>query len=204
MLICQKHEVFLVVNVRRFVLFLSFALWIFASLANAKVWFIGGYLPEQPQSKVYLTIDDGKIVNIGRAVPTVAPDQVFIESESWIFPGLIDMHNHPNFNAFPFWNEAKGQFNNRFEWQESAAYKAGPKIYMQGLKKDPVYSCAAARWAEMKAIAGGVTAIQGSSGAVQRDCAAKFGARNLEYDGEMNSERKLKINFELVSPSFIP
>ena len=74
---------------------------------------------------------------------------------------------------------------------------------MQGLKKDPVYSCAAARWAEMKAIAGGVTAIQGSSGAVQRDCAAKFGARNLEYDGEMNSERKLKINFELVSPSFI-
>jgi hypothetical protein len=41
---------------------------------------------------------------------------------SVIYPGLINLHNHPKQNVIPVWGNAKGQFMNRFEWRGWSNY----------------------------------------------------------------------------------
>ncbi|MEN3310535.1 MAG: 5-methylthioadenosine/S-adenosylhomocysteine deaminase, partial [Micromonosporaceae bacterium] len=83
-----------------------------------------------------------------------------------ILPGLIDLHGHPEFNVFAPW-EAPQQFTNRYQWRASAPYHT--------LIRDPQNTLLRAvpphtqlRYAEIRALVGGVTAIQGSSGTDRR------------------------------------
>lgn len=109
-------------------------------------------------------LDPGHVVvgeGMIQAVQAAAPDGVpVLDTGGVILPGLIDLHGHPEFNVFPAW-EPPDQYVNRYAWRESALYHQ--------LVRDPQNKLMATlppwtqlRYAEIRALTGGVTAIQGS------------------------------------------
>lgn len=161
-------------------------------------WALSGFLPNAPSEKVYIVIKDRLI----ERVSTRKPDGIFVlESESFIFPGLIDLHNHVKFNVLPLWDKAQGQFLNRFEWRDQKKfplYTQAVKLNIDAYKTKGV--CPAVRWGELKAITGGVTSIQGISG-VENECADKFLIHNVELPGEYGLEKqRIKAAMDLIAP----
>jgi cytosine/adenosine deaminase-related metal-dependent hydrolase len=87
------------------------------------------------------------------------PGVPVVETGGIIFPGLIDLHNHLTWNVFPRWSSGL-RFPNRYEWQQLPAYLAAlanphAKLIAEGMGP------AMARYAEVKAIAGGATSLAG-------------------------------------------
>jgi len=79
-----------------------------------------------------------------------------------ICPGLIDLHGHPDFNVFAAW-EPPRRYSNRYQWRREEP------LY-QTLIRDPANRLRRAlpaqtllRYAEIRALVGGVTAIQGTT-----------------------------------------
>jgi 5-methylthioadenosine/S-adenosylhomocysteine deaminase len=112
-------------------------------------------------------IESGYVVVAGKeiqAVQEAKPQGVRVhETDGVITPGLIDLHGHPEFNIFAAW-EPPQQFVNRYSWR-------GSDIYHQ-LVRDPQNRLLKAlpprtqlRYSEIRALVGGVTAIQGTGGA---------------------------------------
>jgi 5-methylthioadenosine/S-adenosylhomocysteine deaminase len=112
-------------------------------------------------------VEDGHVVvgTDGRitAVQAARPQGVrVLDTGGVILPGLIDLHGHPEFNVFAAW-EPPVLFANRYRWRDSAIYRQ--------LVRDPQNRLIEAlpkgtqlRYAEVRALVGGTTAIQGASG----------------------------------------
>ena len=90
-------------------------------------------------------------------------DVLVVETDGVILPGLLDLHGHPEFNVFAAWEPPK-LYPNRYAWRRSKPYQA--------LVRDPQNTLLAhvqpktqTRYAEVRALVGGVTGIQGASGA---------------------------------------
>lgn len=134
----------------------------------------------QSSFKGSIVIEDGKIRDIiqgSEVLPAEYPAPV--ATDVLIAPGLIDNHNHIKYNFMPLWYTGKS-YNNRYEWPREKAYTKGVKKifkamydapkkceeFPRGEEKDSClaeFKCRALIYAEMKALAGGVTTIQGSS-----------------------------------------
>ena len=112
-------------------------------------------------------IEDGYVV-VGpeRQISSVAearPEGVPIhDTEGVITPGLIDLHGHPEFNIFAAW-EPPRQFPNRYAWRGSDLYKQLVREPQNRLLK-ALKPKTQLRYAETRALVGGVTAIQGTGG----------------------------------------
>lgn len=114
--------------------------------------------PERAHSRAYVTVANGVI----DAVSTRRPrDGVVIDTDGVILPGLIDLHGHPEFNVFAAW-EPPELYANRYRWRASDVYHA--------LVRDPqnrlieqVPPGTQTRYAEVRALIAGVTAVQGAS-----------------------------------------
>jgi cytosine/adenosine deaminase-related metal-dependent hydrolase len=116
--------------------------------------------PEGAFSSGYVTVAGGLVDAVSRQAPTSVPVH---ETDGVILPGLLDLHGHPEFNVFAAW-EPPGFFANRYRWRASDPYHA--------LVRDPqnvllttVPPKTQVRYAEVRALVGGVTGIQGASGA---------------------------------------
>ena len=114
--------------------------------------------PETVFEQGYVVIGpDGTVATVQGRRPESAR---VIETGGVIAPGLIDLHNHPEFNIFASW-EPPQLFANRYLWRASDIY--------QRLVRDPEHLLLGAapltqsRYAEIRALTAGVTAIQGSS-----------------------------------------
>ncbi len=165
--------------------------------ASASKWNLSGYLPESPEKKVYLTLEGNRITDISNTRPTSG---FTLDSESLIFPGLIDMHSHLKYNILPLWDQAVGQFTNRFEWrQHYSAYKNAVAFNMKPITGDTV--CAAVRWSELKALAGGTTAVQGVGG--DSKCTEGFGAHNIEIAGEFENTQRVRSINDIIIPGLM-
>jgi hypothetical protein len=159
-------------------------------------WVLGGYLPSNPSEKVYVTVSGAKIASVS----ATKPPNVLVDTDDLIFPGLIDMHSHIKYNVLPLWSLATGEFLNRFEWRTVfGPYKAAVHDAMVPIKGDTV--CAAVRWAELKALSGGVTSIQGIGG--DSKCAIAFGIHNLEIPGEYGGTGKIRAMTDMIMPDLI-
>ena len=116
--------------------------------------------PERAMEDGYVVVGAGKEI---QAVEAKRPEGVRVhETAGVILPGLLDLHGHPEFNVFAPW-EPPRQFVNRYAWRGSEIYDA--------LVRDPQNKLLAAlppktqlRYAEIRALVGGVTAIQGTGG----------------------------------------
>jgi 5-methylthioadenosine/S-adenosylhomocysteine deaminase len=116
--------------------------------------------PDEAWSSGYVAVENGAIAAVSQTQPSGVS---VVETDGVILPGLIDLHGHPEFNVFAAWEPPK-LYANRYRWRSSTAY--------QKLVRDPqntILSTLPAgtqtRYAEIRALAGGVTAIQGASGA---------------------------------------
>ncbi|MGK5087047.1 amidohydrolase family protein [Bdellovibrionota bacterium FG-2] len=168
-----------------------------ATKSTPSSWNLSGYLPESPEKKVYLTLEGTRITDISNTRPKSG---FVLDSDSLIFPGLIDMHSHLKYNILPLWDQAVGQFNNRFEWrQHYSAYKNSVALNMKPIVGDTV--CAAVRWSELKALAGGTTAVQGVGG--DSRCAEGFGAHNIEIAGEFENAQRVRSINDIIIPGLM-
>lgn len=164
------------------------------SRGPARAWALSGYLPNQPDRKVYVSIQGNRITQVGPQ----RPGGFVIETESLIFPGLMDMHNHIKYNVLPLWTLGKSQFLNRFEWrQKFPPYKDAVSFNMKAYKGS---ECVAVRWAEVKALAGGAVAMQGIG--ADGKCASGFGVLNYELPGDLSSAR-IRALTDLISPEYL-
>jgi 5-methylthioadenosine/S-adenosylhomocysteine deaminase len=111
----------------------------------------------------YVLVENGVIVSVSRRRPPLTRDAVLVElgNNDWIYPGLVDLHTHTDYNMLPLWKTDKVPFDNRFKWRSDDGYR----MVVSGghdLLKVKQYQTAVAVFAELQAIAGGTATIQES------------------------------------------
>src|SRR5436190_15481648 len=112
-------------------------------------------------------LDDGYVLISGSNVESVddaKPDAgtKIVETDGVILPGLIDLHGHPEYNVFAAWDPPK-LFKNRYVWGGSGGYDTVVRQPWAKLTADPSLLQTLTRYAEVRALVGGATAIQGAS-----------------------------------------
>jgi 5-methylthioadenosine/S-adenosylhomocysteine deaminase len=115
--------------------------------------------PERALDDAYVVLGPGQEIG---AVQAQRPEGVRVhETGGVILPGLIDLHGHPEFNIFAAW-EPDQLFANRYQWRRSAIYKQVVRDPWNRLKAAGL-DLVATRYAEIRALVGGTTAIQGAT-----------------------------------------
>jgi 5-methylthioadenosine/S-adenosylhomocysteine deaminase len=139
------------------------------------VAFVGCVLtPDQVLDPGCVVVSDGTIAAVQAAPPQGVK---VVQTDGVICPGLIDLHGHPEFNVFAPW-EPPQQFDNRYQWRGSDLYHTlvrDPQNQLKSKLSDQTQL----RYAEIRALVGGVTAIQGTSEAVTRLSAESL-VRNVD------------------------
>jgi 5-methylthioadenosine/S-adenosylhomocysteine deaminase len=96
-----------------------------------------------------------------RAAPAGFANARRVATNGVITPGLIDLHNHLAYNFLPLWSAPRDEpYTSRHQWPGAATY--GRDISNPAQAMGIAAAAASLRYAEVKAAAGGVTAIQGS------------------------------------------
>jgi cytosine/adenosine deaminase-related metal-dependent hydrolase len=109
-----------------------------------------------------------------------------------IYPGMINLHNHTKQNVLPVWGEARGQFENRFEWRAWGIYKKSVSSNMNPwIEFGKPMSCAAFRWSSIQAMVLGTTYLQGAS-----SCIKDFGIHQVEDGSSFRSN-----NLDVLAPT---
>lgn len=88
------------------------------------------------------------------------PEHYFVlETNGIIFPGLVDAHNHYDWNVHPRWNPPR-LYSNRYEWQKEPSYiKFRDKHY--ALTDDWDFLALMHHYGDTQALLAGVTTLQG-------------------------------------------
>ncbi len=114
--------------------------------------------PTQAIENGYVVVGAGQEI---KAVQKTKPQGVRVhDTGGVILPGLIDLHGHPEFNVFAAW-EPPEQFVNRYAWRGSELYKLLVRRPQDRLLKE-LPAKTQLRYAEIRALVGGTTAIQGT------------------------------------------
>jgi cytosine/adenosine deaminase-related metal-dependent hydrolase len=116
-------------------------------------------------------IDDGAvycrngIIQAVQARGAVPPDgfndAVRMETNGVIYPGLLDLHNHLNYNVLTLWDVPK-KYGDRYEWRTSSEYHRDISQPMSAIVAKGL-SAAVIRYVEAKLLVGGTTSAQGMS-----------------------------------------
>lgn len=183
-----------------------------ASNAIAAGTYIEGYepdpaKPELRSRKIYLLITDGKITKKSTVPFEVSRDvKKILEADIGrviLSSGFIDLHGHLKYNVIPLWTEARGQYGNRFQWRSLSAYKKSVTAPLNNpllgdaTSKDSLY-CQTYQYAEIKALAGGVTSVQGIG--QDDNCTAGILARNVEIESDYGITSDARASMEIVNP----
>lgn len=114
----------------------------------------------------WLELENGKIIRIYTEKPTLPAlkNVPVLATDDLIFPGFIDLHNHPMFNVFPRWTPPV-KYPNRYAWRDSDIYKKlieqpAAKLFDKGEN-----FCDIDEYVEIKALIGGTTSIIGIAAA---------------------------------------
>jgi 5-methylthioadenosine/S-adenosylhomocysteine deaminase len=116
--------------------------------------------PDRKLDDGYVVVEDGKIASVGKAKPEGVD---VLETGGVILPGLTDLHGHPEYNVFAAWEPPK-EYVNRYAWRGSKEYQLvvkEPWAKLTGAPESLLRELT--RYAEIRALVGGVTAIQGAS-----------------------------------------
>ena len=150
---------------RRLPAYILFAVFATASLAQtaepAPHLLISGNIvtPDGVISHGWLEIANGHILHIDREKPDLPGAQI-LETSDLIFPGFIDLHNHPSFNVLPRWTPPH-KFPNRYAWRDWNVYQQQLESKGRALQSDPANFCDIDEYAEVKALIGGTTSMIG-------------------------------------------
>lgn len=118
-------------------------------LPNAHVWLAGGKIKA--------------IARAGEALPDGARDAPVVDSKGVIYPGIIDLHNHPEYAIYPLMPIHR-KYRDRYEWRWYDDVYNKRITFPQELLTRPYYldlGIEIGRYGEYKALAGGTTSLQG-------------------------------------------
>ena len=142
--------------------------------AQADSYVLRGTLvtPDEVIENGSLVVTDGVITAAGAGL-TTPDDARVIDTGGFIYPGLIDLHNHITWNAHPRWSPPPTR--NRYEWQAMDSYAvnlSGPQQKVRSLAQ-----CDLERFGEVKVLVWGGTSTAGSL----FDKCSRGLVRNLDY-----------------------
>ena len=109
----------------------------------------------------YILVRDGLIESVTRVKPPLSEDAVFVktDNEDWIFPGLLDLHTHSDYNLLPIWDSINAPYNTRYDWRDDPLYKSEVREPF-GEISDPANKLLRAVFGELQAVAGGTAVLQ--------------------------------------------
>jgi 5-methylthioadenosine/S-adenosylhomocysteine deaminase len=125
--------------------------------------------PAQPvvENGVLYVGDDGLIAAVGSkgaAAPQGFEDVRPIDSGGVLYPGLIDLHSHILYNLRSLWAPSRAEpYTSHNQWPDADTYSQEITAPARVWSKSPAAKEVLA-YAEVKAIVGGTTAIQGAPG----------------------------------------
>ena len=124
----------------------------------------------------YVTITGNTITRVDSTAPA-GKDNLIVETNGYIFPGLIDSHNHPTYNIFKPIEFGKF-YQERYDWQADSIYDAW-KDFINPIRNSN--ECNIWKVAEVREMVAGCTTIQNCSYG-SSDCFShpSIGIRNLE------------------------
>jgi len=134
----------------------------------------------------WLVIDDHRISQVSDTKPAIVGAHV-LETTDLVFPGFVDLHNHPLWAVFPRFAPkappAAAPWPNRYAWRADVRYhKALQDPWWQMMTHGAF--CDLDEYAELQALMGGTTSILGldlvDDTKPAPDC-IKGLARNLDY-----------------------
>ena len=107
---------------RFFGVFLALFLLAAPALAADGTLLINGTLvtPGRVIQNGWVAIQGGKIAAISDTRPAI-PGARTLVTRDIVFPGFVDLHNHPLYAVFPRWHPPK-VYANRYEWRADAGY----------------------------------------------------------------------------------
>jgi 5-methylthioadenosine/S-adenosylhomocysteine deaminase len=148
-------------------------------------------IPLVPDASLYVS-PDGVIEAVqpaAAAPPAGYGSAARVRTAGVIYPGLIDLHNHLAYNHRPLWAPPgrAEPFTSRAQWPRLPAYATD--IRQPTLALTQAASKALLKFVEVKAVVGGVTAIQGS--AVLSRPYEGWLVRNVEYETFASGERSV-------------
>jgi cytosine/adenosine deaminase-related metal-dependent hydrolase len=119
---------------------------------------IGGHIvtPAGVQRDSWIVIEKGRIAAIQKERPAVAN---VVETKDYVFPGFVDLHNHPMYNILPRWRPPHA-YANRYEWRGDPIYRAAVAPQADALKAS---FCDVDAYVELKLLMGGTTSSIGIS-----------------------------------------
>ena len=138
-------------------------------------------------------VRDGKIAAVwsGQNIPQNVDltDVPVVDTNGTIYPGLIDTHNHVHYNHIPLWDfevhtpdkSDEGGYSNRNQWKNNPNYKRDISWMKTFVQSSSMWNMAdqQMKYAEVMAVAGGVTSIQGSPSS-NTDAWDSMLSRNIE------------------------
>jgi 5-methylthioadenosine/S-adenosylhomocysteine deaminase len=103
------------------------------------------------------------IIKAGDALPEAAKSAPFVNTGGVIYPGMIDLHNHPEYAHYPLLPITR-KYRDRYEWRwYDDDYNKRITFPQQVLANANYYDLGIeiGRYGEYKAIVGGTTSLQG-------------------------------------------
>ena len=147
--------------------------------------------------------DDGTIDAVQparRAPPAGFAKARRVATGGVITPGLIDLHNHLAYNFLPLWAAPRDTpYTSRHQWPGAATY--GRDVSNPAQAMGIAAAAAALRYAEVKAAAGGATAIQGSPPLTR--AFPGWMVRNIEKE-TIAAQGKAQLIFQAVIKADVP
>ena len=149
------------------------------------------------------------IIGEGESWPvTVNPaGAVVVDTDGYIFPGMINLHNHTAYNTLPLWVAPK-LYQNRYQWTGAKSYSTYVNYPKKLLTDSNYYNLVieVAKYAEVKGMVGGETGIQGTP---NRKGVNDMLIRNVEtknFDQDKVFQRGLSIEdyrWQQTVPAFL-
>lgn len=171
---------------KRLFVVLLLALWPLSAVAKPSL-VIGGTIvtPGGVIPHGWLVVEDGKIAEIARQKPALSGVR-FLETDDLVFPGFIDLHNHPLWAVFPRFHPLPpppaAPWPNRYAWRGDPRYHAALQDRFGELIRDGEF-CDMDEFAELQALMGGTTSLVGldlPGPGAPPSCIVGL-ARNLDY-----------------------
>jgi cytosine/adenosine deaminase-related metal-dependent hydrolase len=155
------------------------------------------------EGEVLVVGDEIKCAATSCAADPAAATATVIETNGIVYPGLIDTHNHIQFDIFDETDwapEATDNFTNHNQWPARARYKAlvDAKQYLNGEGSPVKIGCELLKYGELKGLIAGTTSIV--SAAIPSDQAC-FGSLARTIDQRANGLASDKVQTATPFPS---
>lgn len=130
-----------------------------AQAAEPAAILLGGTVvtPERVIENGWVAVQNGKITAVAAQKPNI-PGAREIVGKNYIFPGFVDLHNHPLYAMFPRWVPNQ-KFANRYQWRNHPGYHKIIQTPENAMVQQ--YFCDMNAYGELRALIGGTTSITG-------------------------------------------